>query len=233
MRLAEKNRERFWLSRYPNTVGWIYRELQDFETALRLDTEGAEAARENGYAKPEANSHANIALDYMDMGDPSRALEHLDRASQLFEEDVWFRWRYNTRTKAVLARYWLMRGDIGKARDAARDCLALAEPRKSRKYIAWSYKLLGDIAMAEERLPEAQAAYGAAIELLNRYRCPLIEWRVLQAAAGTADAARDSNLAAEYRARCRRVIHSLADSLTDESLKRQFLNSQAIRQALA
>lgn len=233
MRLAEKNRERFWLSRYPNTVGWIYRELQDFETALRLDTEGAEAARENGYAKPEANSHANIALDYMDMGDPSRALEHLDRASQLFEEDVWFRWRYNTRTKAVLARYWLMRGDIGKARDAARDCLALAEPRKSRKYIAWSYKLLGDIAMAEERLPEAQAAYGAAIELLNRYRCPLIEWRVLQAAAGTADAARDSNLAAEYRARCRQVIHSLADSLTDESLKRQFLNSQAIRQALA
>jgi hypothetical protein len=29
------------------------------------------------------------------------------------------------------------------------------------------------------------------------------------------------------------VIHSLADTLTDESLKRQFLNSQAIRQALA
>ena len=233
MHLAEKNRERFWLSRYPNTVGWIYRELQDFETALRLDTEGAQAARENGYAKPEANSLANIALDYMDMGDLTRALDHLDRASQLFEQDVWFRWRYNTRTKAVLARYWLMRGDIPKARESALECLALAEPRKSRKYIAWSHKLLGDIAMAEERLPEAHAAYGSALELLGRYRCPLIEWRVLQALAGTADAVHDSNLAAECRARCRQVIHSLADSLTDESLKRQFLDSQAIREALA
>jgi tetratricopeptide (TPR) repeat protein len=233
MPLAEKNRERFWLSRYPNTVGWIYRELQDFETALRLDTEGAQAARENGYAKPEANSHATIALDYMDMGDLSRALEHLDRASQLLEQDVWFRWRYNTRTKAVLARYWLIRGDIPKARQCALECLALAEPRKSRKYIAWSHKLLGDIAMAEERLPEAQAEYGAALELLGRYRCPLIEWRVFRAAAEAASALRNSDLASEYRARCRHVIHSLADSLTDEKLKRQFLDSEAIRQALA
>ena len=233
MRLAEKNRERFWLSRYPNTVGWIYRELQDFETALRLDTEGAHAARENGYAKPEANSHANIALDYMDMGDLARVPEHLDRASQLFEQDVWFRWRYNTRTKAVLARYWLMRGDIPKARECAVECLALAEPRKSRKYIAWSHKLLGDIAMAEERLPEARAAYDAALELLGRYRCPVIEWRVLHAAAEAAAAVRDSDLTGEYRARCRQVIFALADSLTDEKLKKQFLGSQAVRQALA
>jgi DNA-binding winged helix-turn-helix (wHTH) protein/tetratricopeptide (TPR) repeat protein len=233
MRLAEKNRERFWLSRYPNTVGWIYRELQDFETALRLDTEGARAARENGYAKPEANSHANIALDYMDMGDLSRVPEHIDRASQLFEQDVWFRWRYNTRTQAVLARYWLMRGDIRKARESALECLALSEPRKSRKYIAWSHKLLGDIAMAEERLPDAQAEYGAALELLGRYKCPLIEWRVLDAAAAAAAAVRDSDSASEYRAKCGRVILSLADSLTDERLKRQFLGSEAIRQALA
>src|SRR5215467_8194301 len=169
----------------------------------------------------------------MDMGDLSRVPEHLDRASQLFEQDVWFRWRYNTRTKAVLARYWLMRGDIPKARECAVECLALAEPRKSRKYIAWSHKLLGDIALAEERLPEAQAAYGAALELLGRYRCPLIEWRVLQAAAGTADAVRDSNVAAEYRPRCRQVIHSLAETLNDDQLTRQNLDSQAIRQALA
>ena len=63
LKLAEKNRERFWLSRYPNTLGWVHRELGDFETALRLDTEGAQIARENGYAKPEANSHVNLAPD--------------------------------------------------------------------------------------------------------------------------------------------------------------------------
>ena len=39
MRLAELNRERFWLSRFPNTLGWVYRELGDYKTALRLDAE--------------------------------------------------------------------------------------------------------------------------------------------------------------------------------------------------
>jgi len=42
MRLAEKNGERFWLSRFPNTLGWVYRELQDIDTALRLDAEGVQ-----------------------------------------------------------------------------------------------------------------------------------------------------------------------------------------------
>jgi tetratricopeptide (TPR) repeat protein len=110
MRLAEKNGERFWLSRYPNTLGWVYRELQDFETALRLDAEGAQAAREGGYGKPEANAHVNLAADYIALGEPQRARDHLRRAEEIFEADMWFRWRYNIRTKAELARYALARG---------------------------------------------------------------------------------------------------------------------------
>jgi tetratricopeptide (TPR) repeat protein len=232
MRLADKNGERFWLSRFPNTLGWVYRELQDFDTALRLDAEGARTARENGYAKPEANSHLNLAQDYISVGETPRALEHLDRAAVLFEEDLWFRWRYNIRTKAGLAGYWLLRGDTRQARSYALESIQLAEPCKARKHLAWGHKILGDVAMAEERPAEARASYASSLQLLERHRCPLIEWRILQAAADAAAVCHDAGMAEEYRARCRRVIQELSDSLAEEKLRRRLLGSEAIRQAI-
>ena len=233
MKLAEKNRERFWLSRFPNTLGWVYRELQDFETALRFDTEGAQTARENGYGKPEANSHVNLAQDYIALGEPHRALGHLRRAEAIFEADVWFRWRYNIRTKAELAQYWLLRGDTRQAESYASQSVALAEPRKVRKYEIWGHKIRGDIAVAEERFGDARHEYETALRLLEGRRCPLIEWRILLAAAEMASAYHDVPSAERYRARSQRVIHALADSITEDGLRRRFLGSRAIRQALS
>ena len=232
MRLAERNGERFWLSRYPNTLGWVYRELQDFETALRFDTEGARAAREGGYGKPEANAHVNLAADYIALGEPHRAWDHLRRAEEIFEADMWFRWRYNIRTKAELARYSLARGDFGEAARHASESVALAAPRKARKHLARAHKILGDVAVAEERFADARQEYDTALRLLAKHRCPTIEWTVLLAAADMASDYRDTALAERYRGRCRKVIHDLADSLLEDNLRRQFLASEAVRRAL-
>jgi DNA-binding winged helix-turn-helix (wHTH) protein/tetratricopeptide (TPR) repeat protein len=233
MRLAERNRERFWLSRFPNTLGWAYRELGDYETALRLDAEGAQIAREQGYVKPEANSHLNLATDYMSVGETPRALEHLNRAADLFEMDVWFRWRYNIRTKAEFARYWLLLGDTGKAQRYAWESVALAEPRKARKHLAYGHKILGDVALAEERPADALNEYQTALRVLQRHRCPLIEWRILHAAAEIASICRRNDVAERYRGRCRQVIRHLGDSITEEGLRRQLLGSETIRRALS
>ncbi len=232
MRLAERNGERFWLSRYPNTLGWAYRELQDFETALRFDAEGAKAAREGGYGKPEANSHVNLAADYLALGEPHRARDHLRRAGEIFETDLWFRWRYNIRTKAELGRYALARGDSKEAGRHAAESVALATPRKARKHLARAHKILGDVAVAEERFTDARQEYDAALRILERHRCPTIEWTVLLAAADMASAFRDTGLAEHYRSRCRHVLCNLADSLVEDSLRRQFLASEAVRRAL-
>jgi tetratricopeptide (TPR) repeat protein len=232
MRLAELNNERYWLSRYPNTLGWAYEELQDPETALRLDRQGAEIARENGYGKPEANSHLNLAHLYLEVGESERALQHLRQAERIFEVDVWFRWRYNIRLKAETARYWMRRGDPAKAAHSASESLALAEPRQARKHMAWAHKLLGDIAALEERFADAQCQYQAALAILQRYRCPTIEWKILLAAAGMASAYRDVSLAEHYRGRCHAVIRSLAESITDDPLRQRFLKSEAITLAL-
>src|SRR5262249_28239790 len=66
--LAERHGEGFWLSRLPNTLGWLYRELGDLETALRLDAESARLAREKDASDTAqaglagaANAHINLA----------------------------------------------------------------------------------------------------------------------------------------------------------------------------
>jgi tetratricopeptide (TPR) repeat protein len=220
------------LSRYPNTLGWAYQELQELETALELDHEGVRIAHENRYGKPEANSHLNLANLYLGVGECQRALEHLQAAEHIFEADVWFRWRYNIRLKAEMSRYWMRKGDARKAAHSAAESLALAEPRKARKHMAWAHKLLGDVAVMEERFGDARREYEAALSVLNRYRCPIIEWKILLAAAGMASAYRDAPLAEHYRARSKATIRSLADSITDDKLRRQFLKSPTIAAAL-
>lgn len=233
MRLAELNNERYWLSRYPNTLGWAYQELQEVETAFQLDREGAQVARENGYGKPQANSHLNLAHLHLDVGESREALKHLQEAERIFQADVWFRWRYNIRLKAEMARYWMKQGDPNKAAAFAAESLALAEPRKARKHMAWAHKLLGDIAVMEERFSEARREYEAALSVLRRHRCPTIEWKILLAAAGMASAYHDVSLAEHYRGRCQAIVRSLADSIADDRLRQRYLKSEAVMSALA
>ena len=64
----------------------------------------------------EANAHVNLAGDYLNLGEPARAHDHLQKAEAIFEQDVWYRWRYNIRLKSEYARYWIMRGDLASAR---------------------------------------------------------------------------------------------------------------------
>src|SRR5262249_37349969 len=82
-RLAELNAMPVGLSRIPNTLGWLHRELLDMDSALRLDGEGARLARELGMIKMEANSHVNLGHDYVVVGELERAFEHLQYAEQL------------------------------------------------------------------------------------------------------------------------------------------------------
>jgi len=231
MRLAELNNERYWLSRFPNTLGWALRELGDEDRAHALNREGAVVAREHGYGKPEANSHLNLAQHHLDAGEMETALDHLHRAQEIFEEDFWFRWRYNIRLEGELASYWLRRGDTVQARLHAEESLLKATPRKARKHVAWANKLLGDVAAAEERWADARQSYDAAMQVLARHRCPIIEWKILAGAADAAAALRDQAAADLHRGRSRQVLQSLVDSIGDERLRRLFLSSQPVRAA--
>jgi len=229
-RVAELNGERYWLPRIPNTIGWLYREMQDLDEALKLDTENVHLADDMGVIEGRANAHVNLGHDYLVLGEPARAFEHLQQAEGLFNQDVWFRWRYAIRLQAEMASYWITRGDLRMAAMHASASLQAAQKPRARKYQAWGHKLLGDIAVLEERIEEARREYQTALEVLERHPCPMIEWQILKASAVAARRAKSDTTLDEHLGRARAVIQSLADSIRDDSLRQRFLAARPVRE---
>jgi Protein kinase domain/AAA ATPase domain len=229
MRLAELNGDRFWLPRTPNTLGWLYRELHDLETALRLDSQSVQQGREFGSVEAEANGQINLGNDYLVLGEPARAFEHLQEARHLYDQDVWYRWRYNLRLQAELASYWITQGDLKAAAAHATTSLQGAEATLSRKYIAWAHKLLGDVAALEERMEDGQRHYATALGILQRHPCPTIEWKILKAAAELAQCQKNDSAGADFLGRARAVVQSLAGAIQDDKLRQGFLAAKPVR----
>src|SRR5207244_1684264 len=147
---------------------------------------------------------------YLVLGEPARAVEHLQEAQRLYDQNIFMRWRFNIRLQAELASYGIARGDLKLATAHASACLQQSEQILARKHMAWAHKLLGDIAVLEEQVDEAQRQYQAALGILERHPCPLIEWKVLKAAADAAKYVRDDAASDELRPRSMSGVQWLA-----------------------
>jgi tetratricopeptide (TPR) repeat protein len=177
----------------------------------------------------EANSHVNLGRDYLELGEPARAHDHLEEAARIFDRDDWYRWRYKLRLENERASYWIARGDLKQATSHATAALESGKKTLSRKHWAWAHKLLGDIALLEDRAPDARHEYEQALSILQGHACQIIEWKILLAASEAARRLHAASSAGDLRARARRVVQSLAESVTEPRLRERFLGSKAIR----
>jgi len=226
IRLAERVGDRRWPSRLRNTQAWLLCEIQDLQAALRLDTEAAQIASELGDIEGECNSHINAARDHLALGEPARSLAHFCEAERLHRTDFWFQWVYHPRLEGELASYWITQGNLEQARAHA----AISREGKNPKRRAWAHKLQGDIALLEHRIKDAGREYGDALRLVEQFPCPIIEWRILDAAAHLAGLRKDLTMRDGLRGHARKIVQSLAGSIREESLRNTFLFSKAIRE---
>ena len=175
--MAERNGDHFWFPRMPNCIGWIHRELQDFEHAVKHDQNGLEVGREHHVLEAEANSLINLGIDFAQTGKGEKTLPSFHEAEGIFERDAWFRWRYNIRLQAGTCEYWLSLGDLKQAGEYGRRLLEVATQYQARKYIAVARKLLAEIAMANGNFAGAKAEINAALDQLSQYPAPLVAWK--------------------------------------------------------
>jgi tetratricopeptide (TPR) repeat protein len=222
IRLAELNGERSFIARLSNTLAWLCREVHDIEASLRLGEAAVEQAREMQVRDAEVHAHINLAGDYLELADSTRAGDHLREAQRLVTQEHIFQWRQLIRVEEVSAAFCLASGDVEKAAAHAISALEQSKQTLSRKHIAWSRKLLGDVAACQERHGEAVRSYEAALKILEAHPCPLIEWKILTAMADSFRSPRQSARAAAIRDRARAVKHALAESIADEKLRRGF-----------
>jgi tetratricopeptide (TPR) repeat protein len=228
-RIADLNGDRYWRPRIPNTRGWIYRELQDFESAIRVNLEGTGMSHEMRFPEGIASSHIHLAGIHVTLGDLDRASEHLGKARLMLDDDSWFWWVYENRYRYELGRYWAAKGDLSQAKKTAEKLLDLANRTLKNKHIALGHMLRAEIAVLEENPEAAQVDYDKALGLVGRYPCPTIEWQIAKAFARNCRRLRDSKRASELLARGRVVTQRLAESIADSRLRKTFLSSEAVR----
>jgi tetratricopeptide (TPR) repeat protein len=224
IRVAELNGERYFAPRLTVTLAWVYQEMQDAESSIRLGAEAVELGREMNVRDSEAYARLHLARQSLALADSEEAAEHLRHAESLLAQDHLFKWRHMIRLQEELASYWLASDDLTKAGAHAVSALEQANRTLSRKHVAWARKLMGDIAARGERFNDAGQAYESALQVLQSHPCPVIEWKILAAWARLANTLGQGDLGDDLLGRCRQVRQHLAESIADEKLRRQFLS---------
>ena len=231
IRVAELNGERYFAPRLTVTLAWVYEEMQDIESSLRVGAEAVELGREMNVRDAEAYARLHLARQSLVFADSKQAAEHLQHAEGLLAQDHLFKWRHMICLQEELASYWLASGDLTKAAAHAVSALEQANRTLSRKHVAWARKIMGDIAALEERFDDAGQAYESALRVLQSHPCPVVEWKILAAWASLANTLRQRGLGDDLLGRCGQVKRHLAESIADEKLRRQFLSRVTSRQA--
>ena len=141
---AKRNNNALALSRIPNGIGWVSREIGDLSTAIEFNEGCVEVSRRTKSGEAEANALLNLVYDYLLAGEPGKSEQALERILPLYERERWNRWRfYGIRHNAAQGEYWLARRKLDRAEEYVRALLANAEENSVAKYIAVARRLFG------------------------------------------------------------------------------------------
>ena len=227
--MARRNGDLFIGPRLPNCVGWIHRELQDFEGAAVKDQEGLDVAKQHAVLEAQANSLINLGLDYTDTGHHGRTMPAFNEVEEIFARDAWFRWRYNIRLQAGLGEHWLTQNEPDKADDAARRLRDVASQYEAWKYVAVADSLRGRAAIARGDLAGGVGYLDAALDQLRDHPCPIVAWKINATLGRVCRQLGEVPRATTAFDAAAAIIHGIAGHVNDDALRATFLGSAAVR----
>lgn len=231
--LSERNGDHFWSARYPNCVGWIYRELQDFDRAIFYDHQGAELTQSTPLQEVLAHSLINLGQDHVARGASEASHSALSQAEAALDRDPWMRWRHGMRLQAAQAEYWLAQKDVVRCEEYVRELLKVARLYDDRKYEAIAHKLLGEIAILRGQPEQAESEFHAAIAVLENHPAVLVGWKIYASLGRLLRDRGEVELARENFAEAEQIVNQIATNVTDEELRKTFLMSSAVSEVLA
>jgi tetratricopeptide (TPR) repeat protein len=230
--LSEKVGAEIRRLRFLNSLGWLYSELGDLDRALDLNRQSAEGARKRGDHEVIANAELNLGDIFIAKGDLALAQEYLDGVYRLVQDPAtsdWMKWRYSTHLFASLGELWLAKGDAAKAREFAEQCLELAMPTNSRKYLVKGYRLKGEIALVRRQWDEVESMLRQALTIAEVIGNPAQLWRTHLALGRLYDATQKPERARQAYHGARQVIDRVKVSLQNPGLRASLEHSPLIR----
>ncbi|HTB20432.1 MAG TPA: protein kinase [Bryobacteraceae bacterium] len=232
--MAKRNNNALALSRIPNGIGWVSREMGDLGMAIEFNEECVEFSRRTKAGEAEANALINLVYDYLLAGERGKSEQALERILPLCERESWSRWRfYGIRHKAAQAEYWLALRKLDRAEEYARELLANAEQHSAAKYVAIARRLLGEIAAVGGDATTAEEELARSLEPFATHPMPLIEWRNHAALGRLLAAQKHPAGAREAFERAETLVRELAGNITDPALRNVFLEMATVREVIA
>jgi predicted ATPase/class 3 adenylate cyclase len=222
---ARDRNNSFMVGRLTNSLGWLYQELGDFRRATEYNREAADIGKNARNANVEVSSLINLALDELNLGEPTRALGLME---ETYERVVKFafgahRWRWSLHLNAYLSEALIVTGDPVRALEHADRVLQQARRTGSMKYEARALTLRGQVLLDAGQSAQASGELALALALARRMGYPNLTWqsahllgRAEEAAGRAEEAAGAARLAAQ-------TLDELVARLPDAALRRTFL----------
>ncbi len=234
--LAEKIGDEAFLPRYLNGLGWLHIECENLEQGIEFNNRCTDITRRRDHAvNVEMTSFAevNIGDAFLAQGDLKLAHEVLDRVHRTAKNPAtheWMKWRYSTHLFASLGRLWLSRGNPHQAREFADQCLKIAVPTGSRKYMISAWMLLGDAALAAGDPEDAEKWLRQALELARAICHPPQLWQTHSALRHLYAETKRDHLARQQDIAARSVVEEIKRSTTAPDLQNGLEGSPRLRQ---
>jgi DNA-binding CsgD family transcriptional regulator len=229
--LAETLGERYYLAKLLNTVGWLYHELGDAETAREWDLRALEAVRgthADRVTEAERYTLLNLTSDELAAGRVDAAAEHVRAIEPLLARREYGLARYCNRYQLLLAEVALAQGDAAAALRAAQEVPHLASPHDMPKNVAKRELLTGRAHLAQGRPAAAFEALECGVALADSIGHASLRWQG-RLWLGDALRALRRDAAAVYDEAMAQVT-ALANGLDDDRLRETFLASPRVRE---
>jgi len=227
---SRRNGDRFWLPVLASQVGWVHRELHDFDRAVEQDQEALRIARAARAPQAEASALINLAMDYTRAGRPDEASRILRDLETIHSQAVWFGWLYDLRLQGALADHWLACGEMSRAEEHGRRLLELAERHEGWTYAVTAHRVLAEAALVKRDSGEAASQLAGALDVLRDHPAPLEAWRVHATIGRVRSTFGAPAEAAEAYGQAWLIAREIAASADDAALGTAFLDSAAVRE---
>jgi DNA-binding CsgD family transcriptional regulator/tetratricopeptide (TPR) repeat protein len=226
---AEESGESHYLAKLLNTLGFLYQELGDAESALHWDKQALAACRRAGIDRnweAECYTLLNLADDELLAGRIQAAAGYRQEVETILELVQMSRYRVINRYHLVCAELALAQGDADAALQSTAAAAGLAQAKGMTKNSAKSLLLAGQALLRLGRLQEAAQRLEEAVTLADGLDHGSLGWKTRLRLAEAYALLASPN--AEVLHQALELVTRIAGSLDDEALRVAFLASPQV-----
>jgi tetratricopeptide (TPR) repeat protein len=216
-----------------NWLGWVYGQLEWISEAKKLNQESYKAALEigSGSEEVEANAVVNLAENAVAAEDYEQAEKRIEDLLKKAETDpgyMFMRHRWEVRQLCTSTEIFLYKGNTDEAMKCAQKAFSIAKETRNPRGMIRANRHMGEIYIKNMEFSKAETKLNLAISDAKELGNPYQLWKTHYDLGKLKEAQGMNREAKEQYREALEVIENIGSNLTDEKIRKIFLNSDLI-----